>query len=118
VLHYDINAQPQFGINAEFEGRSRTSFGVDVFWSKVYGEIPYKLGVPYTSMDEKYQYNNVGKFDISGIGIDTKFKYALSDLNNTKHQFKIFIGPSFLFQWGQNNSLQYNSTLCGSQCNL
>jgi hypothetical protein len=43
-------------------------------------------------MDEKYQYNNVGKFDISGIGIDTKFKYALSDLNNTKHQLKIFMG--------------------------
>jgi hypothetical protein len=42
-------------------------------------------------MDEKYQYNNVGKFDISGIGIDTKFKYALSDLNHTKHQLKIFM---------------------------
>ncbi|NBA75590.1 hypothetical protein GOQ04_08535 [Emticicia sp. ODNR4P] len=100
VLHFDINAQPQFGINAEFEGRSRTSFGVDVFWSKVYGEIPYKLGVPYTSMDEKYQYNNVGKFDISGIGIDTKFKYALSDLNHTKHQLKIFMGPSFFVPMG------------------
>lgn len=100
LLHYDINAQPQFGINAEFEGRSRTSFGVDVFWTKIYGEIPYKLGVPYTSMEEKYQYNSVGKFDISGIGIDTKFKYALSDLNNTKHQFKIFIGPSFFVPMG------------------
>ncbi|MDI9863355.1 hypothetical protein QM480_03395 [Flectobacillus sp. DC10W] len=108
VIDYRLNLQPQIGFTINFEGKSRISMQLDTYWTKLTGELPINLGEKYTSMKDAYQYFSIGKFDLSGIGFDAKFKYLLGKTINVKHPLRLFAGPS-LFMPLKASSVIYNT---------